>query len=110
MVISARRGKPGAQTAALNYATPAAGIDSTKVPEGTHRAGAGDTATGASAAQADIADDWLRRAREFEAAGRRKEALQAYREAASALRGAAPRSPERSPAPAPTPVYSTIDP
>ena len=107
MVISARRGKPGAQTAALNYATPAAGIDSTKV-------GAGDTATGASAAQADIADDWLRRAREFEAAGRRKEALQAYRQAAAALRAPvpapAPAPRPASPASLPLPSYSPIHP
>ena len=111
MVISAQRGKPGAQTAALNYATPAAGIDSTKVPEGTHRAGAGDTAAGAAAAQADIADDWLRRAREFEAAGRRKEALQAYRQAAAALRApvSAP-TPTPRPASPPLPSYSPIHP
>ena len=89
MVITAKRGKPGEQTAALNYATPAAGIDSRKV-------GAGETATSAAA---DAADDWLRRAREFEAAGRRKEALQAYREAATVLRGGAP-----------APVYSPIVP
>ncbi len=96
MVITAKRDKPGEQTAALNYATPAAGIDSRKVPEGTHRAGAGDTATSAAA---DAADDWLRRAREFEAAGRRKEALQAYRAAAAVLRGGAA-----------APVYSPTNP
>ncbi|NJD34164.1 MAG: ankyrin repeat domain-containing protein [Betaproteobacteria bacterium] len=73
MVITARRDKPGEQTATLNYATPAAGIDDHS------KVGAGGTA--------DIADDWLRRAREFEAAGRRKEALTAYRQAAAALRG-----------------------
>ena len=72
MVITARRGKPDEQTAALNYATPAVA-----------KVGAGETATGAAT---DIADDWLRRAREFEAAGHRKEALNAYRQAASALR------------------------
>ncbi|MBP8898518.1 MAG: hypothetical protein KBG32_08525, partial [Sulfuritalea sp.] len=60
-----------------NYATPAAGIEAEKV-------GAGGTASGAAA---DAADDWLRRAREFEAAGRRKEAMQAYRQAAAVLRG-----------------------
>ena len=77
MVITAKRGKPGEQTTALNYATPAAGIAPEKV-------GAGGTA---SSAAADAADDWLRRAREHEAAGRRKEALQAYRQAAASLRG-----------------------
>ena len=79
MAITAQRGKPGAQTAALSYATPAAESDSGKV-------GAGDTASGLSAAPPDVVDDWLRRAREFEAAGRRKEALQAYRQAAAVLR------------------------
>ena len=77
MVITAKRGKPGEQTAALNYATPAAGIEAEKV-------GAGGTVSGAAA---DAADDWLRRAREFEAAGRRKEAMQAYRQVAAVLRG-----------------------
>jgi uncharacterized protein len=97
MVITAKRGKPGAQTAALNYATPATGIEAEKVPEGTHRAGAGATASGAAA---DAADDWLRRAREFEAAGRRKDALQAYRQAAAALRSGN----------APAPVHSPVNP
>ena len=77
MVITAKRGKPGEQTTALNYATPASGIEPEKI-------GAGVTA---SSAAADAADDWLRRAREHEAAGRRKEALQAYRQAAASLRG-----------------------
>jgi tetratricopeptide (TPR) repeat protein len=94
MVITAKRGKPGEQTAALNYATPAAGIDTRKV-------GAGETAISAAADAA--ADDWLRRAREFEAAGRRKEALQAYRQAATALRSG-------SQAPAQAPVYSPAHP
>jgi len=105
MVITARRGKPAAQTAALNYVTPAAESESPIVPEGTHRAGA--AATGAAAAQADIADDWLRRAREFEAAGRRKEALQAYRHAVAALRVPAPAP---TPATRPAPSYSPIHP
>jgi tetratricopeptide (TPR) repeat protein len=82
MVITARRGQPGAQTAALSYATPATAI-----------VGAGGTASSAVAAPEDIADDWLRRAREFEATGRRKEALQAYRQAAAVLRGASPTAP-----------------
>ncbi|MCX7156428.1 MAG: ankyrin repeat domain-containing protein [Rhodocyclales bacterium] len=101
MVITARRGKPGAQTAALNYATPAAGADPSKVPEGTHRAGAGGTANASGVVPPDMVDDWLRRARELEAAGRRKEALQAYRQAAGVLRSASQ---------APAPVYSPIDP
>ena len=82
MVITAKRGKSGEQTAALSYATPAAGIEPERVPP----AGAGATSSGAAA---DAADDWLRRARDFEAAGRRKDALQAYRQAAAVLRGGA---------------------
>ena len=85
MVISAQRDKPGAQSAALNYSTPAGEAESWDA--------------GAAAARADVADDWLRRAREFEAAGRRKEALQAYRQASAALRG-----------PAPAPAYSPVHP
>ena len=84
MVISAQRDKPGAQSAALNYATPAVATES------------GDA--GVAAAQADLVEDWLRRAREFEAAGRRTEALQAYRRASAVL-----RSP-------PAPAYSPIHP
>jgi hypothetical protein len=78
MVISAQRAKPGAQSAALNYATPAVAIES-----------------GAASSATDIADDWMRRARELEATGRRAEALQAYRQAAAALRGAGQRSSAR---------------
>jgi len=85
MVITARRDKPGAQSAALNYSTPAAAVEAPDV--------------GAAAAKAEVADDWLRRAREFEAAGRRKEALQAYRQAAGVLRGSSP-----------APVYSPVHP
>lgn len=107
MVITATRGKPEAQTAALKYATPA-GVDD--VPqsltvEGTG-VGAGDTAQRTTA---EPADEWLRRARELEAAGHRKEALQAYRAAAAAVRagnalpGLVPsptlRAPPREPAP-----------
>ncbi len=76
MVITARRNKPDAQAALLNYATPAAVVE------------AESAGTTAGAAPGDIADDWLSRARALEAAGRRKEALQAYRQAASALRSA----------------------
>lgn len=98
MVITARRGKPDAQTAALNYATPAAGVDASGVPEGMRHAGAGVTANSAGAAPPDMVDDWLRRARELEAAGRRKEALQAYRQASVALRSAS-QAPAYSPIP-----------
>ncbi|MDP2132750.1 MAG: ankyrin repeat domain-containing protein [Sulfuritalea sp.] len=84
LVITARRGDPEAQTAALNYATPAGVGDVPQNSTGTGTAvGAGDTAQRTTA---DPADEWLRRARELEAAGRRKEALQAYREAAAIVR------------------------
>ncbi len=90
MVISARRAKPGAQTAAVQYATPVAEINSPTV-------GADRTASGEAAAAPDMVDDWLRRARELEASGRRKEALQAYRQAAATLRGPS-QVPANSPA------------
>ena len=83
MVITARRDKPGSQSAALNYATPAIPGESAKAPGGASPGvGAGDTAPASGAG----ADDWLRRARELESAGRRKEALQAYRQASAILR------------------------
>lgn len=78
MVITARRGQPEAQSASLNYATPAQ-------PE-TPKSASVDVA---GAIVADVSDDWLRRARELEAAGKRKQALQAYRQAAASLRAAA---------------------
>ena len=78
MVITARRNKPDAQSAALNYATPAV---------------VAEAAPQDASAAADIAEDWLGRARALEAAGRRKEALQAYRQAASTLRAGPPPSP-----------------
>jgi tetratricopeptide (TPR) repeat protein len=78
MVITARRNKPDAQSAALNYATPAV---------------AAEAAPQDASAASDIAEDWLGRARALEAAGRRKEALQAYRQAASTLRAGPPPSP-----------------
>ncbi|MDK9703181.1 MAG: ankyrin repeat domain-containing protein [Sulfuritalea sp.] len=96
MTITARRGKPDAQSAALNYATPAAGVDGARVD-------AGGTANQAGAMAPDMVDDWLRRARELEAAGRRKEALQAYRQASVALRSATQVS-----LPASAPAYSPI--
>lgn len=74
MVITARRDKPDAQSAALNYATPVLAGESAQ---------ASPSAVAADA----VADEWLRRGRELEAAGRRKQALQAYRKAAAALRG-----------------------
>ena len=90
MVITARRDNPDAQSAALNYATPALAGESPQAP---------------SAAAADAADEWLRRGREFETAGRRKEALQAYRKASAALRGsdATPPRPASGAAPQPQP-------
>ena len=106
MAITARRGKPGAQTAVLSYATPAGenesgrvGADEATALQGGRTKNAlravadDDTATNAPAAPPDMVDDWLRRARELEAEGRRKEALQAYRQAAATL-----RSPSQAPA------------
>lgn len=87
MVITARRNMPESQSASLSYATPAQ-------PDVAPPAG------GASAAAEAVSDDWLRRARELETAGKRKEALQAYRQAAASLR-APPTPPEASPGPAP---------
>ena len=98
MVITAQRGKPEAQSAALSYVTPAVGGE-------VQRVGADGTAPPPAATE--TADDWLRRARDFEAAGRRKQALQAYRQAAASLRAAgglpASGSPPNSPATAPIP-------
>jgi tetratricopeptide (TPR) repeat protein len=74
LVITARRGQPEAQSANLSFAAPAASAA---------EVGAGDTA---NPAVADASDTWLRRARELEAAGKRSEALQAYRQAAAVLR------------------------
>lgn len=91
MVITARRGKPGAQSAALSYATPALEFESQTVMRGGAEGTAKDVAT------ADAADGWLRQAREFEAGGRRKDALQAYRQAAAALRVAS--QPQLAPLP-----------
>lgn len=70
LAISARRGAPEQQTAGLRYATPAAD------------ASGGQTPT----AGADAIDALLARAREMQAAGRRDEALNAYRQAAALLR------------------------
>lgn len=107
MVISARRDKPEAQSASLSYATPAA-PETEKDPPGDPKVvqskqgvGAGTTAT----TTPDVADDWLRRARALEAAGKRKEAMQAYRQAAASLRsGAATPGPTPGPALAPAPA------
>lgn len=78
LVITARRGDAGVQSAGLQYATPAVGIE---------KVGAGETASAErSAKAADAAEDWLQKGRELEAAGRRAEALQAYRQASAALR------------------------
>jgi tetratricopeptide (TPR) repeat protein len=104
MMITAQRGKPEAQTTTLSYATPAAGIEPQKV-------GPGDPVNGASVAQTALADDWLRRAREFEATGRRNDALQAYRQAVTSLRSPpAPPIPSRPSGPSQAPSYSPIHP
>jgi tetratricopeptide (TPR) repeat protein len=102
MVISARRDKPDAQSASLSYATPAA-PEAEKAPDAANRPGAAVTAL------PDVADDWLRRARTLEAAGRRKEAMQAYRQAAASLRSSTTTpgltlSPALAPAPLPRPA------
>jgi tetratricopeptide (TPR) repeat protein len=101
MVITARRGDPAAQSAGLSYSTPAAGTNeqpATKVgaDKPTKQQGGrakdallavanGDTANTAASTVADPVDEWLRRGRELEAAGRRAEALHAYRQASAAL-------------------------
>jgi tetratricopeptide (TPR) repeat protein len=88
MVITAQREKPEAQSASLSYATPAlpgapkVSEGDSKAAQSNHRSGAGT----AAAAAAEASDDWLRRARELESAGKRTEALQAYRQAAASLR------------------------
>ena len=78
ITITAMRNKPDAQSATMRYATPALDAE----PADTRREAAGE----------DAADALLRRARDFEAAGRRKEALEAYRQAAAALRTASSSS------------------
>jgi type IV pilus biogenesis protein CpaD/CtpE len=81
MVITARRGDPAAQSAGLSYSTPAAGTNE----QPATKVGVGDTANTAASTVADPVDEWLRRGRELEAAGRRAEALHAYRQASAAL-------------------------
>lgn len=81
VVITARRDQPDEQSARLSYVTPAT--------EGqAQNTGITSSAKTAVASQGapDLVDDWLRRARELEAAGRRSEALRAYREASAILR------------------------
>ncbi|MBI5110215.1 MAG: ankyrin repeat domain-containing protein [Rhodocyclales bacterium] len=107
MVITARRDRPEAQSAAIRYATPAY-PDTASVGAGDPSAQQGAGATlravaGGGAATADVAESWLRRARDLEAAGKRKEALQAYRQAAASLRAASTAS-GRDPSPGLTPV------
>lgn len=95
MVITARRDQPDAQSAAVSYAAPAQSAQVTKVSPGE---------TAAAAAPADVSEDWLRRGRELEASGRRKEALQAFRQAAASLRAAAVTSATaQMPGPVPPP-------
>lgn len=94
MVVTARRNQPGAQSASLSYATPAIENEPRKTAPADvvlgAAAAAGNNADGAK----ETADEWLQRAREFEAAGRRGDALQAYRRAAAVLRTAT-ASPSR---------------
>lgn len=89
MLISARRGNPDAQSASLSFESKATGNAIQEV------------GAGATAPATDGTDEWLRRARELETAGRRKEALEAFRQAASILRTAnADQRSNRQPAPA----------
>lgn len=87
LVITAKRDKPDAQAATISYATPA-------LPEQT-KVGTDDTVT------PDKSEDWLRKARVLEAAGKRQEAMQAYRQAAASLRAASANqaAPVRGPPP-----------
>jgi tetratricopeptide (TPR) repeat protein len=85
ITITARRADPQAQTAGVSYATPATDVkpeSRTEAPTDT-KVGAGGTAP---AVVQDAADNWLRQAQALEAAGKRKEAIAAYRQAAAALR------------------------
>jgi tetratricopeptide (TPR) repeat protein len=87
LVITARRGNPQTQTAGLQYQTLATGA-----LDDPQKVGAGETAakvpspTDPMAARESAAEAWLRQAREHEAAGRKREALMAYRQASAALR------------------------
>jgi hypothetical protein len=91
LVITARRGDPTAQTAGLQYQTlatqPTEDIRKVGVTGGNSLVGAGATAPAdLSAVRESAAEAWLRQAREHEAAGRKREALMAYRQASAALR------------------------
>ncbi len=92
MVITARRNMPETQSASLSYATPA------RPESATNSEAAPRTGGAVAVTAADVSDDWLRRARELESAGKRQEALQAYRQAAANLRSL---RPDAGPAPAP---------
>jgi uncharacterized protein len=83
VTISARRADPTVQTAGFDYRTPAL-----SPVDGAPKPGAGGTAPADhDPAREAAAESWLRQAREHEAAGRRYEALIAYRRASLALRG-----------------------
>jgi len=99
ITITARRAQPENQTVRLNYATPAIGGQAERTgiagvsnvsPVDDKIAPALKSASGISTpgGPPDLVDDWLRRARELEAVGRREDALSAYREASNALRRA----------------------
>jgi tetratricopeptide (TPR) repeat protein len=85
ITITARRADPQAQTAGLSYATPATEVkpDPRAELKSDTKVGAGGTAP---TVVQDAADNWLRQAQALDAAGKRKEAIAAYRQAAAALR------------------------
>jgi hypothetical protein len=83
LTITARRRDPTVQTVALQYQTPASLLDLA-----AKKVGADETAPkdANSSAQAS-AERFMQQAREHEEAGRKREALLAYRAASAALRG-----------------------
>ena len=87
LTISARRGNPDEQTAGLSYQTPAAPAETgARVGDGATPLKAATGVAGTGVPREVTAEAWLARARELEAAGRRKEAMTAYREASAFLR------------------------
>lgn len=78
LVISAQRNNQANQTTGVQYATPAINSNIKASAESAPAANAADNSV----------EGWLQRARTLEAAGRRQEAIQAYRQAATFLRQA----------------------
>lgn len=76
LVISAQRNNQANQTTGVQYATPAINSNIKASAESAPAANAADNSV----------EGWLQRARTLEAAGRRQEAIQAYRQAATFLR------------------------